>query len=129
LIVVDCSVFVALLLTKDAAPDEVLALQSGGTAVVPEYLAIEFLNATRRLANSGHLDEVDALARQDSLERFPKNVFDTYGLAADVLRLRNNFSAYDAGYVALAGILEIPLMTFDLRLRKAVSAHTKVRLI
>jgi predicted nucleic acid-binding protein len=40
-----------------------------------------------------------------------------------MLALRDNFSAYDASYVALAELLEAPLLTADGRLARAVGRH------
>jgi predicted nucleic acid-binding protein len=43
-----------------------------------------------------------------------------------ILELRDNFSAYDATYVALAEALGASLLTTDRRLTNAVSTHTAV---
>jgi predicted nucleic acid-binding protein len=43
-----------------------------------------------------------------------------------ILDLRENFSAYDAAYVALAERLPGELLTADARLSKAVRTHTKI---
>jgi len=44
------------------------------------------------------------------------------------LELRENFSAYDAIYVALAEQLEASLLTTDGRLARAITTHTAVPL-
>jgi predicted nucleic acid-binding protein len=41
---------------------------------------------------------------------------------------RNNFSAYDAAYVALAESLSVPLITRDNRLASAPGHHAKIEL-
>ena len=46
-----------------------------------------------------------------------------------IWQLRENFSAYDAGYVALAEALAdepVPLLTADARLARAVAEHCDV---
>jgi len=43
-----------------------------------------------------------------------------------ILELRDNFSAYDAAYVALAERLDGRLLTSDERLARAVRTHTRV---
>jgi predicted nucleic acid-binding protein len=43
--------------------------------------------------------------------------------------LRDNFSAYDAIYVALAQTLDAPLLTRDRRLASAAKSHVSVELI
>lgn len=43
-----------------------------------------------------------------------------------VLELRDNFTAYDAAYVALAEGLDAELLTADVRLSRAVRRHTSI---
>jgi predicted nucleic acid-binding protein len=50
-------------------------------------------------------------------------------LAVRCFSLLDNFTPYDASYVALAESLDAPLLTFDRRLARAVSAHTSVELL
>jgi predicted nucleic acid-binding protein len=50
-------------------------------------------------------------------------------LLARALRLRANFSAYDAAYVALAERLQAPLLTADGRLARAARRDTEVEVI
>ena len=50
-------------------------------------------------------------------------------LLGRILELRNNFSAYDATYVALAEALGASLLTTDGRLSNAVAAHTAIETI
>lgn len=61
------------------------------------------------------------------LERYPHDV-----LAPRIWRLRENFSAYDAAYVALAETLTdegAPLLTTDGRLARAARAHTDLTVL
>lgn len=46
-----------------------------------------------------------------------------------ILELRENFSSYDAAFVALAERLDAPLVTRDRRLARAVRAHTTVEVL
>lgn len=50
-------------------------------------------------------------------------------LLARVLDLRQNLSAYDATYVALAEKLSAELLTADGALARAAEAHTPVRVV
>ena len=45
--------------------------------------------------------------------------FEFAELAKRVWELRHNMSTYDASYIALAELLEVPLLTLDDRLRAA----------
>lgn len=65
------------------------------------------------MVNSGRLDLRDAEAGLETLsdlhiERFPHGV-----LTDRIWRLRNNLTAYDAAYFALAEALDAPLWTRD----------------
>ncbi len=55
------------------------------------------------------------------LARYPQDF-----LLPRVWELRSNFSAYDASYVALAEILQVPLVTRDGRLAKAPGHRARV---
>jgi predicted nucleic acid-binding protein len=44
-------------------------------------------------------------------------------LIGRILELRDNFTAYDAAYVALAEMLDLPFLTGDERLARAVRRH------
>jgi predicted nucleic acid-binding protein len=55
-----------------------------------------------------------------------------YALIPRIWELRENFSTYDAAYIALAeAIVEpgAPLLTADARLARAAGAHTAVRVV
>lgn len=47
-------------------------------------------------------------------------------LLGRMLALRDNFTAYDAVYVALAELLDASIVTADGRLARAIEAHTHV---
>lgn len=97
------------------------------TAVfAPALIDIEILSALRRFVRLGEL----------TFERAADRVRDWS--AAEVTRsghelllpriwdLRDNFSAYDAAYVALAEGLDIPLITTDRRLARAAEQYCEV---
>jgi len=50
-------------------------------------------------------------------------------LLSRTLELHDNFTTYDATYVALAEALGVPLLTNDMRLAKATRTHTGVEII
>jgi predicted nucleic acid-binding protein len=82
-------------------------------------LDVEFAQALRRLVREGTLtakraeEAIDDLAAL-RLARYPPVV-----LLKRIWQLRQNFSAYDAAYVALAEELKAPLITRDQRLAAA----------
>lgn len=85
----------------------------------PHLLDVEVLHVLRRLVQQGVLTSSRAEgAIQDLLDlritRHPHS-----GFLPRMWRLRNNFSAYDAAYVALAEGLTATLLTRDARLASA----------
>lgn len=129
MIVPDCSALVAIVYAKNPQPDHLSAFAAARAICVPEYLMIEFLSATRRLASLGQIDEVVALAGIQHARRLVLHSYDTSRFAEEIWSLRHNFSAYDAGYIALARALNAPLLTCDQRLKSAAAAHTVVRVM
>jgi predicted nucleic acid-binding protein len=65
-----------------------------------------------------------ALYAELPLQRFPHTP-----LLGRVFSLRENFTAYDAVYVALAEGLDAPLHTADARLARAARAHTELAVV
>jgi predicted nucleic acid-binding protein len=115
-VVVDASVVVAALIdTGSAGPwaEEILA---DGQVVAPHLLPAEVTNVLRRSTLAGQVSpEVASLAHADLLE-WPIALFPYSPFAGRIWDLRENLTAYDAWYVALAEQLSVPLATLDLRL-------------
>lgn len=66
--------------------------------------------------------EIPAAAGRRALAEVPGLIGERYGadlLLPRIWALRNVLSAYDAAYVALAEVLELPLVTTDLRLARS----------
>lgn len=127
--VVDCSAVVDLLETHGPAVFREHPELEECVLVAPHLLDPEFLSALRRHAMRNRDRPVDH-------ERF---ILAFYGL--DIMRMehgplweyawrwRENLSAYDAMYVALAHVLEVPLLTADERLATAARRLCDVRLV
>jgi predicted nucleic acid-binding protein len=113
-----------------AGTDDLRARLAAEDLHAPALLDFEVVSALRGLVLGGHISVAragDLLTDFDDLpiRRWP---------FADALRrrafqLRDNVSAYDAAYVALAEALECPLLTRDSRLARSVghTAHIEVR--
>jgi predicted nucleic acid-binding protein len=85
----------------------------------PSLLDTELLHALRRLTARGQLSEERA---QDALRDFDDLALVRYPhwpLKQRVWKLRHNLTAYDATFVALAELLDAPLLTCDARLASA----------
>ena len=91
----------------------------------PHLLDVEVASILRRYHLSGELSAEDgreALAGLD-IARYPHDP-----LLPRVWELRASVTAYDAVYLALAEVLEAPLLTLDRRLARARSHGARVEL-
>ena len=116
MIVVDASVVVTAL--GDDGRDGQAARErlAGARLAAPQLIEIEVLSAWRRLAAAGRLEERRAdLARAD-LRSLPIDRVPHAPLLDRCWALRTNLTVYDAAYVALAELLDVPLLTADARL-------------
>ena len=118
-IVVDASAVVALLV--DGGRDGAWAAQAltGHHLVAPHLMPVEAANILRRAAARADVSaDVAALAHADLLalgiDLYPYEPF-----APRVWELRENLTAYDAWYVALAEALGADLATLDVALSRA----------
>jgi predicted nucleic acid-binding protein len=129
-IVVDTSAIVEVLLRSAAgtAIQERL-FEEGQTLHVPHLLDIEVTQVIRRYAISGQLSNARGRAALDILVNLPLNRYPHDLLLARIWQLRNNLTAYDAAYVALAEMLGAPLITRDGRLAGAAGHHARIELV
>lgn len=129
MIVVDASVVLDLLLnTPASAAVRRRLFRTGETIHAPYLLDIEVLQVIRRFWLARSIDESRAAeAIEDyldlSIERYPHEL-----LVARIWELRQNLTAYDASYIALAELLRAPLLTADRRLAKAAGILATVEI-
>ena len=98
-------------------------LVEGESFHVPHLLDLEVAQVLRRYSRHHILtDQRAAQALGDFLD-FPLTRYPHDPLLSRIWELRDNFTAYDAAYVALAEVLNIPLVTCDARLTTA-PGHT-----
>ena len=120
MLVVDASVVVDFLLDPDRLRER---LRTGGDDLhAPAHLDVEVLSALRRLAQRGTLTEGRARGAVDDLVDLPVSRYDVTPLLRRSWELREQVSAYDAPYVALAEALDATLITRDGRLA-STSGH------
>jgi len=133
MLVLDASAAVELVLNRAAAATiQDTVLEHDASLHAPHLLDIEVLSALRRLTTSGQASLERATAAMDDLLDLPIERYAHHDLAPRIWDLRDNFSAYDAAYVALAEALSddgVALLTGDSRLASAVAAHTELDVV
>jgi predicted nucleic acid-binding protein len=130
LIVVDASALLeALLRTPAAEAVEDRLFAPGQTLHAPHLLDVEVAHVIRRYAASGDIDSRRGLAALGDLADFPLVRYPHDFLLSRVWELRNNLTAYDAVYVALAEALDVPLLTRDRRLAAAAGHRAEIELV
>ncbi len=126
--VVDASVIVDFLLrTRDATVLVALLEDPRIDLHTPGLCDVETAAAVRAALLRGRLESPEQAALLlDDLDGMPVVRYDHGPLLRRVLELRDNFSAYDATYVALAEALGASLVTADARLAAATRRNTCV---
>ncbi len=118
-VVVDASLIAAALLDVGSASAWAEEVLVAGPLSAPAHMPVEAASILRRAALSGDVtDDAASLAHRD-LCALPIELFPYAATAARSWELRGNVTGYDAAYVALAGALDSPLATLDLRLSRA----------
>jgi len=130
MLVVDASAVVELLLVRPAAEDVERHIVAHGYALhAPHLLDIEVLSALRRLVAYGEASSDRAVEALTDLCDLPVERYAHDALIQSAWRLRDNFSAYDAAYLALAELLTedgATLLTADAGFARATRKHSRV---
>jgi predicted nucleic acid-binding protein len=128
MLVVDTSAVIAALVGRP--PDERLVdrLSVDGDLQAPHLLDVELLHGLRRLVMGGQLSEDRAADARGDFADLAIARYDHVVLADRTWELRHNLSAYDATFVALAELLDVPLVTCDARLASAPGNRAAVEL-
>jgi len=129
-IVVDASALVESLLRLPAAEavDERL-FRVGEALHVPHLVDIEIVHALRRRLAAGQIEPARCGEVLEDLSRLRLFRHPHGDLIPRVWELRNNLTAYDAIYVALAELLDAPLLTRDRRIAAAPGHRAQVDLV
>ena len=133
MLVVDASAVTELLLGRSAGDAVAEELRNHEFDLhAPHLLDVEVVSALRRLVAAGHVTAERAAEAIDDLLALPLDRHVHHVLVPRIWELRENLSAYDATYVALAEAVAdegAPLITADARLARAAGALSRVRVI
>jgi predicted nucleic acid-binding protein len=129
-IVLDASVVLEVLLRTPAAlPLEARLFSRRESLHAPHLVDLEVAQVLRRYLLARDLDaDRGAQALEDladlPLTRYPHDVF-----LSRIWELRSQVSAYDAAYLALAEVLDAPLLSRDGRLARSRGHRARVEVV
>ena len=95
----------------------------------PHLADSEILHALRGQVSRGDVDAADAELAVAAWARLGMRRVAVVGMLERVWELRENLSAYDATYVAVAEALDSPLLTADARLARAPGVNCPVTVV
>lgn len=125
MIVIDASAAVLGLLNDGDAR----ARLREGSVACPHLADSEVVQALRAQVLRGEVETDDAWRAVDTWAQLGIERVGVSGLLARIWELRDNVSAYDATYVAVAEALEVPLVTADARLARAPGPRCTVTVV
>lgn len=128
-LVVDASVLAPAIVDAVTDGDTIRARLRGETIAGPDLLRIEVLAVIRKHLIAGSITMTQANDAVEDLLDLPVSVFPSVPLLRRAWALRDNVTAYDACYVALAEALDCPLLTADARLANAPGTSCAVELV
>ena len=129
MIVIDASVLAPALADDSMDGDRARARLRSEQLTAPELVDLEVLSTMRRAARAGRLDGRRSVQALADLTALPLRRVPHLPLLPRVWELRDNLSAYDAAYVALAEILNALLLTADGPLARAAGLLCEVEVL
>ena len=129
MIVVDASVLAPALADDGDDGDRARERLRGEDLAAPELIDLEVLSTLRRAARAKRLDESRSLQALTDLAALPLRRVPHLPLLARAWELRDNLSAYDASYVALAEALDTVLVTADGRIGRASGINCEIAVL
>ena len=125
-VVADASVLVAVLVDSGREGKWAESAVAEGSLAGPELVLAEASNILRRLEQAGKISRLEANSAHRDLLRLDLELFPFAPFADRVWALRNNLTSYDAWYVALAEVLDCPLVTIDRKLSRASGPRCEI---
>ena len=129
MIVSDSSLIVLALGDDGPAGDRARERLRGERIIAPELLDVEVVSAWRRHEADDLLDERRASLARSDLRDLPVERVSHRLLMERCWELRANVTTYDAVFVALAELLDAPLVTADRKLANAPGPRCRIEVI
>jgi predicted nucleic acid-binding protein len=127
--VLDTSAVVDYLIAEGSHAPVRDLLERERLAVAPDLLVVETLAVLRRLVASEALEASRATSAVTDLGAMSIQLYASLPLRTRIWDLRDNMTAADATFVALAEVLNESFVTKDRRLAAAVRSHTRVTVV
>jgi predicted nucleic acid-binding protein len=124
-IVIDASAALSALLNAGPARNALASEQLHA----PHLIDSEVANGLRRMVAAEQLAAEPGWTALDAFRRLGMTRYPVFSLLDRVWELRDNLSAYDASYVALAELLDCGLLTADARLSRAPGIRCSITLV
>ena len=129
-LVLDASALAEFLVSREAGERVAARLREDDDLHVPHLAVVEVASVLRAWVRRGEIDSARAEGALEDLAVFPAERWPAEPLLARMWELRENLSAYDATYVALAEALGADVLSADARLgRAAVDAGARCRVV
>jgi len=118
-VVADTSALLSALVDAGSAGEAARAARNVSDLIAPALIDVELVHALRGRVRGGKLEARIAVQSIADLRRIPMERCDMLPLLDLVWQLRENLTAYDATFVALAEAFDAVLVTGDERLAKS----------
>jgi len=129
-IVIDASAALEVLLRTALAPIiEARLLDPRQTVHAPHLIDVEITQVLRRYCAAGDLTDQRAREALADFVDLPVTRYPHQPFLARIWELRRNLAAYDAAYIALAEVLDAPLVTCDRALASVPGHRATVEVI
>lgn len=126
MLVVDASVLAPALADDTSDGDTARARLRGQSLAAPELVDLEVVSVFRGQLRNGSLETRRAELALVDLIDLPLRRVPHRQLLDRCWELRQNLTVYDAAYVALAELLDLVLVTADVRLSKAPGLRCQI---